>query len=132
MEIRWGLNLVRTFEVIRAHKRNKRFEQLSMSMMNIGVPRHDLDHGFSQSAPTPPDLSEWEQRPRTQIVSEKAAAASPYLAGSDRRPRHVRTLRRWRKAHPARGPSFLKIGGRYFYTIGALRDFYQRCVRGES
>jgi hypothetical protein len=79
-----------------------------------------------------PDLSEWEQRPRTQIISEKAAAASPYLAGSDRQPRNIRTLRRWRKSLPARGPSFLKIGGRYFYTVGALRDFYQRCVRGES
>jgi hypothetical protein len=77
-----------------------------------------------------PDLSEWEQRPRTQIISEKAAAASPYLAGSDRRPRNVRTLRRWRKSQPARGPSFLKIGGRYFYTIEALRNYYQRCVRG--
>lgn len=78
-----------------------------------------------------PDLLEWEQRPSTQIISEKAAATSPYLAGSDHQPRNIRTLRRWRKSFPARGPSFLKIGGRYFYTIGALRDFYQRCVRGE-
>ena len=85
------------------------------------------------SAPTSgyPDLSDWEQRPRTQIVSEKSAAACPYLAGSDRQPRNIRTLRRWRKSLPTRGPSFLKIGGRYFYTVGALRDFYQRCVRGE-
>lgn len=78
----------------------------------------------------PPDLAEWEQRSRTQIISEKAAAASPYLAGSTYRPRNIRTLRRWRKSHPARGPSFLKIGGRYFYTVGELRDFYQRCTRG--
>lgn len=79
-----------------------------------------------------PDLSDWEQRPRTQIISEKSAAACPYLAGSDRQPRNIRTLRRWRKSFPARGPSFLKIGGRYFYTVGALRDFYQRCVRSEG
>jgi len=72
-----------------------------------------------------PDLSEWEQRPRTQVISEKTAAASPYLAGSDRRPRNIRALRRWRKSQPARGPSFLKITGRYFYTIEALRDYYQ-------
>jgi hypothetical protein len=102
-----------------------------MSITKLGDRRHDREYGFLQSAPKPPDLSEWEQRLGTQIVSEKAAATSPYLAGSDRRPRHVRTLRRWRKVHPARGPSFLKIGGGYFYTIGALRDFYQRCVRGE-
>jgi hypothetical protein len=88
--------------------------------------------GDGRSTPSAaPDLSEWEQRSRTQIISEKAAAASPYLAGSNLQPRNIRTLRRWRKSHPARGPSFLKIGGRYFYTIGALRDFYQRCVRGE-
>jgi hypothetical protein len=42
--------------------------------------------------------------------------------------RDIRTLRRWRESR--RGPSFLKIGGRYFYTIGALRDFYQRSIRG--
>lgn len=90
----------------------------------------DSDHG-TVSPSSSPDLSEWEQRPRTQIVSEKAAAASPYLAGSGRQPRNIRTLRRWRKSLPSRGPSFLKIGGRYFYTVGALREFYQRCVRGE-
>lgn len=92
--------------------------------------QHEL--GYARSALASPDLSEWEERPRTQIISEKTAAASPYLAGSDRKPRHIRTLRRWRKSKPARGPSFLKIGGRYFYTIGALRDFYQRCVREEA
>lgn len=105
--------------------------------MQIGTPvtipcysRHD---GARSAVPpsSAPDLSEWEQRPSTQIVSEKAAAASPYLAGSDRQPRNIRTLRRWRKTVPACGPSFLKIGGRYFYTIRALRDFYQRSVRGE-
>jgi hypothetical protein len=95
-------------------------------------PRHDVEYASHQSASVSPDLSEWERRPRTQIISEKTAAASPYLAGSDSRPRHVRTLRRWRKSQPARGPSFLKIGGRYFYTVGALRDFYRRCVRGEA
>lgn len=106
--------------------------------MRIGTPaamlrnsRFDSDHGAA-SPSSSPDLSEWEQRPRSQIISEKAAAASPYLAGSDRQPRNIRTLRRWRKSLPARGPSFLKIGGRYFYTVGALRDFYQRCVRSET
>lgn len=98
-----------------------------MSTTNLHGPGYASVHASSGS----PDLSEWEQRPRTQIISEKTAAASPYLAGSDRNPRHIRTLRRWRKSHPARGPSFLKIGGRYFYTIGALRDYYQRCIRGD-
>jgi hypothetical protein len=75
-----------------------------------------------------PDLLEWEGRPGTQIIPEKSAIASPYLGGSDRKPRDIRTLRRWRESR--RGPSYLKIGGRYFYTIGALRDFYQRSLRG--
>ena len=75
-----------------------------------------------------PDLSEWEQRPGTQMVPEKAVIASPYIGGSKGKPRDVRTLRRWRTAR--RGPSFLKIGGRYFYTIQALREFYHRSVRG--
>ena len=74
-----------------------------------------------------PDLLEWESRPGTQIIAEKSAIASPYLGGSDQKPRDIRTLRRWRESR--RGPSFLKIGGRYFYTIGALRDFYQRSIR---
>jgi len=103
------------------------------SETRVAIPRNrcpDPDHGTVPPLSFP-DLSDWEQRPRTQIVSEKAAAASPYLAGSGRQPRNIRTLRRWRKSFPARGPSFLKIGGRYFYTVGALRDFYQRCVRGE-
>jgi hypothetical protein len=75
-----------------------------------------------------PDLSEWERRSSTQIIPEKSAIASPYVGGSDQNPRDIRTLRRWRESR--RGPSFLKIGGRYFYTIGALRDFYQRSIRG--
>src|SRR5277367_446970 len=74
-----------------------------------------------------PDLLEWESRPSTQIIAEKSAIASPYLGGSDQKPRDIRTLRRWRESR--RGPSFLKIGGRYFYTICALRDFYQRSIR---
>ena len=77
-----------------------------------------------------PDLSGWEQRPKTQIISEKSATASPYLGGSDQKPRDIRTLRRWRKTR--RGPSYLKIGGRYFYTIAALREFFERSVRAES
>jgi len=77
------------------------------------------------------DLAEWEQRPGTQIVSERLAASSPYLVGSGQRPRNVRTLRRWRTAQPRRGPAYVKIGGRYYYTVAALRDFYQRSVRGE-
>ena len=40
---------------------------------------------------------------------------------------HAETLRRWRKSR--HGPSFLKLGGRCFYTIDALRDFYQRSIR---
>ncbi len=76
-----------------------------------------------------PDLSGWEQRPKTQIISEKSAAMSPYVGGSDQKPRDIRTLRRWRKTR--RGPSYLKIGGRYFYTIAALREFFERSVRAE-
>ena len=76
-----------------------------------------------------PDLSEWERRPRTQLISEKSAATSPYVGGSDQRPRDIRTLRRWRKTR--RGPSYLKIGGRYFYTVAALREFFERSVRAE-
>jgi hypothetical protein len=49
----------------------------------------------------------------------RPAIASPYVGGSDQEPRDIRTLWRWRESR--RGPSFLKIGGRYFYTIGALR-----------
>jgi hypothetical protein len=75
-----------------------------------------------------PDLAEWDLKPKTQMIPEKAAAACPYLGGSERKPRDTRTLKRWRD--PRRGPSFLKIGGRYYYTIGALREFYQRSVRG--
>ena len=75
-----------------------------------------------------PALLEWESRPGTQMFPEKSAIASPYLGGSDQKPRDIRTLRRWRESR--RGPSFLKIGGRYFYTIGSLRDFYQRSIRG--
>jgi hypothetical protein len=78
--------------------------------------------------PDLPDLLPWDRRPSTQMIPEKSAIASPYLGGSDQKPRDIRTLRRWRESR--RGPSFLKIGGRYFYTIGALRDFYQRSIRG--
>lgn len=75
-----------------------------------------------------PDLLEWECRPSTQMLPEKAVISSPYVGGSNGKPRDIRTLRRWRTAR--RGPSFLKIGGRYFYTVQALRDFYRRSVRG--
>lgn len=78
-----------------------------------------------------PDLAEWDQRSPTQMISEKTATAPPYLAGSELQPRNIRTLRRWRKAHPARGPSFIKIGGRYYYTIGSLREFYRRSIRSQ-
>lgn len=78
-----------------------------------------------------PDLAEWEQLPRTRMIPEKAAAGCPYVGGSKHRPRDTRTMRRWRSALPRRGPAYLKIGGRYFYTVGALRDFYERCKRGE-
>jgi hypothetical protein len=87
---------------------------------------------ISQGPDTPdydlPDLAAWDLRPKTQMVTEKAAAACPYVGGSERKPRDGRTLKRWRDSR--RGPAFLKIGGRYFYTIGALREFYQRSVRG--
>jgi hypothetical protein len=76
-----------------------------------------------------PDLFEWEHRPGTPMVPEKTAIASPYVGGSKHKPRDIRTLRRWRTGR--RGPSFLKIDGRYFYTVQALRDFYHRSVRGE-
>jgi hypothetical protein len=75
-----------------------------------------------------PDLSDWDKRPGTQMIPEKSAITSPYLGGSNQKPRDIRTLRRWRESR--RGPSFLKIGGRYFYTLSALRDFYRRSVRG--
>ena len=75
-----------------------------------------------------PDLFDWERRPGTQMVPEKAVIASPYIGGSKGKPRDIRTLRRWRTAR--RGPSFLKIGSRYFYTVQALRDFYHRSIRG--
>ena len=88
----------------------------------------DTAHGPDATASELPDLAEWDLRPKTQMIAEKAAAASPYLGGSDQKPRDVRTLKRWRDSR--RGPSFLKIGGRYYYTIGALREFYQRSVRG--
>jgi hypothetical protein len=67
-------------------------------------------------------------RPKTQIAPEKAAAACPYLGGSEQMPRDVRTLKRWRDFR--RGLCFLKIGGRYYYTIGALREFHQSSIRG--
>ncbi len=82
----------------------------------------------AKSADELPDLAEWDGRPKTQIIPEKAAASSPYLGGTVQKPRDVRTLKRWRDSR--RGPSFLKIGGRYYYTIGALREFYERSVRG--
>jgi hypothetical protein len=75
-----------------------------------------------------PDLSTWDQRPCTQLIPEKIAAACPYLGGSEQKPRDLRTLRRWRESR--RGPQFRKIGGRLFYTVGALRDFYDRSIRG--
>jgi len=106
--------------------------QIEKHVMTANTSQLVDERDLIQLLASAPDLSEWEQRPRTQIVSEKAAAACPYLAGSARQPRNIRTLRRWRKSLPARGPSFLKIGGRYFYTVGALRDFYRHCVRSEE
>jgi hypothetical protein len=75
-----------------------------------------------------PDLADWDCRPHTQRIPEKSAAACPYVGGCKLQPRNPRTLRRWRGTR--RGPSYLKIGGQYFYTIGALRDFYERSIRG--
>jgi hypothetical protein len=62
-----------------------------------------------------PDLLDWERRPSTQMIPEKAVISSPYIGGSEGKPRDIRTLRRWRTAR--RGPLFLKIGGRYFYRL---------------
>ena len=88
----------------------------------------DISHRPDIPADELPDLADWDLRPKTQMIAGKAAAACPYLGGSEQKPRDVRTLKRWRDSR--RGPSFLKIGGRYYYTIGALREFYQRSVRG--
>jgi hypothetical protein len=88
----------------------------------------DISHMLDSAPCELPDLAEWDLRPKTQMIAEKAAAACPYLGGSVQKPRDVRTLKRWRDSR--RGPSFLKIGGRYYYTVGALREFYQRSVRG--
>ena len=88
----------------------------------------DISSRLDTPASELPDLAEWDLRPKTQMIAEKAAAASPYLGGSEQKPRDLRTLKRWRDSR--RGPSFLKIGGRYYYTIGALREFCQRSVRG--
>ena len=83
----------------------------------------------SQSEPVCwPDLAGWDSRPPTQMIPEKAAVACPYVGGSQAAPRDPRTLRRWREART--GPAFLKIGGRYFYTVAALREFYERSLRG--
>jgi len=86
---------------------------------------------ITSERPCFPDLATWENRPATQMIPEKVAVTSPYIGGSAQNPRDIRTLRRWRKSLPRRGPTYLKIGGRYFYTIGALRDFYERSVRGD-
>ena len=88
----------------------------------------DISHTLDASASELPDFAEWDLRPKTQMIAEKAAAACPYLGGSAQKPRDARTLKRWRDSR--RGPSFLKIGGRYYYTLAALREFYQRSVRG--
>lgn len=92
----------------------------------------DASHTSREIPMSSPDLATWDALPRTQMITEKCAACSPYIGGSDHRPRDVRTLRRWRIASPRRGPAYLKIGGRYFYTVGALREFYERCKRGEA
>ena len=100
-------------------------------MIDLGTSRQPALSSTVTAEPSYlPDLAQWEQRPATQLVPEKSAAACPYIGGSERRPRDTRTLRRWRVAR--RGPPFRKIGGRYFYTVGALRDFYERSVRGDQ
>jgi hypothetical protein len=38
-----------------------------------------------------PDLLEWEYRPSTQMVPEKAVIASPDVGGSNGKPRDIRT-----------------------------------------
>ena len=75
-----------------------------------------------------PDLAEWEVLPGTQMVPEKGVLACPYIGGSRNKPRDIRTLRRWRECR--RGPSYRKIGGRFFYEVAALREFFGRCERG--
>jgi len=85
-------------------------------------------HGSMMETEVLVDLAEWDQLPKRQQIPEKSLVSCPYLGGSKRQPRNIRTIRRWRAARS--GPEYLKIGGRYFYEVGALRDFYQRCIRG--
>ena len=75
-----------------------------------------------------PDLAEWEALPGTRIIPEKSVLTCPYIGGSATKPRDIRTLRRWREYR--RGPSYRKIGGRFFYEVAALREFFGRCERG--
>jgi hypothetical protein len=75
-----------------------------------------------------PDLAEWDVLPSTQLVPEKGVLICPYIGGSRNKPRDIRTLRRWRESR--RGPSYRKIGGRFFYEVAALRAFFGRCERG--
>jgi hypothetical protein len=43
----------------------------------------DISHTLDAAASELPDFAEWELRPKTQMIAEKAAAACPYLGGSE-------------------------------------------------
>jgi hypothetical protein len=58
--------------------------------------RDSSNQGLVLESAELPDLLEWERRPGTQMVPEKAVVASPYVGGSEGNPRDIRTLRRGR------------------------------------
>lgn len=54
-----------------------------MSEMPLTNTRREAEYISIRYVSGSPDPAEWEQRPKTQLVSEKATAAPPYLAGCD-------------------------------------------------
>lgn len=88
----------------------------------------DAPPGETVAAIEFPDLAEWDALPSTRMMPEKCVLDCPYIGGISAKPRDIRTLRRWRECR--RGPSYRKIGGRFFYEVGALREFFGRCQRG--
>ncbi len=80
--------------------------------------------------PELPDLFEWNDARALKSSRKKALLLLRTSAAATKKLVTFAHCGRWRESR--RGPSFLKIGGRYFYTIGALRDFYQRSIRGRG
>src|SRR6266702_3330684 len=78
--MRWNRNDVANSNVGTLLKRNRLLERVTRSTTNLSYPRDNVGYVTPRPASGSPDLSEWEERPRTQIISEKAAATSPYLA----------------------------------------------------